>query len=60
MIGRDLISKKFTTICTFACYCISSLLGTVNKSIIVDRYEHDLPKFKYGADFCFREILSLI
>ena len=54
MIGRDLISKKFTTICTFACYCISSLLGTVNKSIIVDRYEHDLPKFKHGSRLLFQ------
>ena len=54
MIGRDLISKRFSTICTFACYCISSLLGTVNKSIIVDRYEHDLPKFKHGSRILFQ------
>jgi len=54
MIGRDFISKKFTTIGAFACFSISSLCGAASKITIVDGYDLDLPKFKDGTRLLFQ------
>lgn len=54
MIRRKFLATGLTTTGAFACHGISSLLGADQKSIGVNEYNFNLPKFKNGARLLFQ------
>ena len=54
MIRRKFLATGLTTTGAFACHGISSLWGADQKSIGVNEYNFNLPKFKNGARLLFQ------